>query len=479
MLVQLRLPQPMNGVNDVKNFWRSYSFVLTVVFLLSVSFVSVSAAAGDFSQGPVKMQFRNGMLGQMVGSNWQALNNTPLETALNFGATLAASGGGGMTLNEFSGYFGTWSDQKLNQLFKDYFYYRPVFDQYLDADGQIKTLVSTSGMPDEFYLSSLVSLGLRGLRSVMLDNASANHLDLTSGFAANHKDLDALLSKLTAVNTNVISFKNMNHTDLTSGFSTNHTDLTGFKSQAHSDAIAIEGVLESFKPELLFTLPSGRYLDSNGWSVSGTNVPAYTYLTQGFLGVAAKIDSNFSNWTTQFQGEPSFWAQGNLWNSSSGEAYSETYGYFVWMLSDLMSLQQSDLAKLRYVLASDQDIEISKKNEPVKDAIEDNFVGDAPGAVKPDSVGDMAGISGGLQDSLNTGANAGDVLGFLNGSEGWGFWSQEVANDLRRVSASVSDDEVSIHYKDVASLDDLSGVDFIHFYDPSALDDYLSRGDVS
>ena len=443
MPVQLRLPQPMNGVNDVKNFWRSYSFVLTVVFLLSVSFVSVSAAAGDFSQGPVKMQFRNGMLGQMVGNNWQALNNTPLETALNFGATLAASGGGGMTLNEFSGYFGTWSDQKLNQLFKDYFYYRPVFDQYLDADGQIKTLVSTSGMPDEFYLSSLVSLGLRGLRSVMLDNASASHLDLTSGF------------------------------------STSHTDLTGFKSQAHSDAIAIEGVLESFKPELLFTLPSGRYLGSNGWSVSGTNVPAYTYLTQGFLGVAAKIDSNFSNWITQFQGEPSFWAQGNLWNSSSGEAYSETYGYFVWMLSDLMSLQQSDLAKLRYVLASDQDIEISKKNEPVKDAIEDNFVGDAPGAVKPDSVGDMAGISGGLQDSLNTGANAGDVLGFLNGSEGWGFWSQEVANDLRRVSASVSDDEVSIHYKDVASLDDLSGVDFIHFYDPSALDDYLSRGDVS
>lgn len=432
----------------MKNFWRSYSFVLTVVFLLSVSFVSVSAAAGDFSQGPVKMQFRNGMLGQMVGSNWQALNNTPLETALNFGATLAASGGGGMTLNEFSGYFGTWSDQKLNQLFKDYFYYRPDFDQYLDADGQIKTVVSTSGMPDEFYLSSLVSLGLRGLRSVMLDNASANHLDLTSGF------------------------------------STNHTDLTGFKSQAHSDAIAIEGVLESFKPELLFTLPRGQYLNSNGWSVLGTNVPAYTYLTQGFLGVGAKIDSGFSNWITQFQGEPAFWAQGDLWDSSSGVAYSETYGNFVWMLSDLMSLQQSDLAKLRYVLASDQDIEISKKNEPVKDAIEDNFVGDAPGAVKPDSVGDMAGISGGLQDSLNTGANAGDVLGFLNGSEGWGFWSQEVANGLHNVPASTADDEVSIYYGDIDSFEDLSfedfaGIDFIHFYDPSALDDYLSRGDVS
>jgi hypothetical protein len=427
-------------VNDVKNFWRSYSFVLTVVFLLSVSFVSVSAAAGDFSQGPVKMQFRNGMLGQMVGNNWQALNNTPLETALNFGTTLAASGGGGMTLNEFSGYFGTWSDQKLNQLFKDYFYYRPVFDQYLDADGQIKTLVSTSGMPDEFYLSSLVSLGLRGLRSVMLDNASTNHLDLTSGFAANHKDLDALLSKLTAVNTNVISFKNMNHTDLTSGFSTNHADLEAVRRQ----------IMNSFDYQ------NTDYL--------------YGYLFSG------PSDVSLGSFLVGADGKASF----SPWNSSTGEVGGTFYGYGLGgLIAELGMPMQYDLAKLRYVLASDQDIEISKKNEPVKDAIEDNFVGDAPGAVKPDSVGDMAGISGGLQDSLNTGANAGDVLGFLNGSEGWGFWSQEVANDLRRVSASVSDNEVSIHYKDVASLDDLSGVDFIHFYDPSALDDYLSRGDVS
>lgn len=465
----------------MKNFWRSYSFVLTFICVLFVCLfsafsVDVSSSSDEILPGEVEalddarasgqiFAFYNGLLYQWNTVSWRLvswvdnINKKPPFTvdqsqaqwqwfAEASGISLASSGGGGMTLNEFSGYFGTWSDQKLNQLFKDYFYYRPAFDQYLDADGQIKTLVSTSGMPDEFYLSSLVSLGLRGLRSVMLDNASANHLDLTSGFVANHKD------------------------------------LTGFKSQAHSDAIAIEGVLQSFKPELLFTLPRGQYLDSNGWSVSGTNVPAYTYLTQGFLGVGAKIDSGFSNWITQFQGEPSFWAQGNLWNSSSGEAYSETYGNFVWMLSELMSLQQSDLAKLRYVLASDQDIEISKKNEPVKDAIEDNFVGDAPGAVKPDSVGDMAGISGGLQDSLNTGANAGDVLGFLNGSEGWGFWSQEVANGLHNVPASTADDEVSIYYGDIDSFEDLSfedfaGIDFIHFYDPSALDDYLSRGDVS
>lgn len=446
----------------MKNFWRSYSFVLTLVFLLSVSFLSVSAATSDVNI-------------YSIGTSAKSVLSSAFEDGLR-------------------NYFGRFSGSY------------PVAGPLTSTGGGTTISVSASSgfIP---YLSNLVNSinhtvngTTRAAQSILtkVGDVDKNLGYLTKGMSSTNGLIDILSSQSTTVDVSGIIkaidadreqdlayFKSLvsgfsrNHTDLTSGFSTNHTDLTGFKSQAHSDAIAIEGVLESFKPELLFTLPRGQYLNSNGWSVLGTNVPAYTYLTQGFLGVGAKIDSGFSNWTTQFQGEPTFWAQGDLWDSSSGEAYSETYGNFVWMLSDLMSLQQSDLAKLRYVLASDQDIEISKKNEPVKDAIEDNFVGDAPGAVKPDSVGDMAGISGGLQDSLNTGANAGDVLGFLNGSEGWGFWSQEVANDLRRVSASVSDDEVSIHYKDVASLDDLSGVDFIHFYDPSALDDYLSRGDVS
>lgn len=469
----------------MKDFWRSYSFVLTFICVLFVCLfsafsVDVSSSSDEIFPGEVEalddarasgqiFAFYNGLLYQWSTVSWRLvswvdnINKKPSFTvdqsqaqwqwfAEASGISLASSGGGGMTLNEFSGYFGTWSDQKLNQLFKDYFYYRPVFDQYLDADGQIKTLVSTSGMPDEFYLSSLVSLGLRGLRSVMLDNASANHLDLTSGFAANHKDLDALLSKLTAVNTNVISFKNMNHTDLISGFSTNHTDLTSGFSTNHADLEAVRRqIMNSFSEQ--DTIYLYGYAQPNGLSSLG--VGSYVIGSDGKAGYTP-------------------------WNSSSGDYASFTGGYGLGGLIGQLGIpMQHDLAKLRYVLASDQDIEISKKNEPVKDAIEDNFVGDAPGAVKPDSVGDMAGISGGLQDSLNTGANAGDVLGFLNGSEGWGFWSQEVANDLRRVSASVSDDEVSIHYKDVASLDDLSGVDFIHFYDPSALDDYLSRGDVS
>lgn len=455
LLVRFQFPQPYTGVIMERkpagrkglSFWKSYSFLLTLVLLVGLTCVSAFAAVGDFTTGEVSMEFRDGRLGQLSPwGTWTALNTTGLSTALNHGVNLAASGGGGMTLDEFTGYFDPWTKVSLGELFKDYFYYRPAFDQYLDADGRIKTLVSTSGMPDEFYLTSLVSLGLRGLRSVMLDNASINHADLTAGFAANHTDLAALLSELTVVNTSVLDFEHVNHTDLAALLSelmvvntnvvdferANHIDLTSGFSVNHADLVAVRRqILDSFDSQNLYYLYGSLF--------SGPS------------------DISLGSFLVGADGKASF----SPWNSSSGEIGGTFYGYGLGgLIAELGMPMQYDLAKLRYVLASDQDIEIAKKNEPVKDAIEDNFVGDAPGAVKPGNVDDMAGISNDLQGALNTGANAGDVLGFINGSEGWGFFSQAVADDLHQIPSSAHEEEE----------------DFIHFYDPSVLDAYLSGG---
>lgn len=152
------------------------------------------------------------------------------------------------------------------------------------------------------------------------------------------------------------------------------------------------------------------------------------------------------------------------WNSSTGEPGEDvTYTDVLTAITQLGGDLQNDLAKLRYVLASDKDIEMAEKQEPVKDSIADNFTGDSNAAVKPGDVDSMAGVSGSLQDSFNTGANANDVFGAINGSENWSFWSQESASDLNAVPATMSDDDEN----------------FIHFYDPSVLDEYLSGGDAS
>lgn len=441
----------------MKNFWRSYSFVLTVVFLLSVSFVSVSAATSDVNiysigtsaKSTLATAFSDGLrayFGRYSGSYSVA---GPI-TASGSSTSISASASNGFVrfLAELTNAVnqtinGTTRDvqrldTKLGYLTKGMSSSKGLIDILssqsttvdIDVSGIIRA-IDADGEQDLAYFKSLVS------------GFSRNHTDLTSGFSINHTDLTSGFST--------------NHTDLTSGFSTNHTDLTSGFSTNHADLEAVRRqIMNSFSEQ--DTIYLYGYAQSNGLSSLG--VGSYVIGSDGKAGYTP-------------------------WNSSSGDYASFTGGYGLGGLIGQLGIpMQYDLAKLRYVLASDQDIEISKKNEPVKDAIENNFVGDAPGAVKPDSVGDMAGISGGLQDSLNTGANAGDVLGFLNGSEGWGFWSQEVANGLHNVPASTADDEVSIYYGDIDSFEDLSfedfaGIDFIHFYDPSALDDYLSRGDVS
>lgn len=434
------------------NFWRSYSFVLTFICVLSVCLfsafsVDVPSSSDEILPGEVEAldnarasgqiyAFYNGLLYHWNVVSWQPVswvdnvNKKPSFTvdesqaqwqwfAEASGISLASSDGGGLTQAELDSSLSSFLSSFRAQItaaqpltdFGKYFSVHDTFRQYLDADGQIKTIVSEAGIPAPYYLANMLNNALQGLNTNMNSGVSSlgqksdylasvldtfseqNREDITSGFSTNHQDLDALLSKLTAVNANVISFKNTNHTDLISGFSVNHQDL--------------ERVNKSL-------VGSGS-------------------------------------------------ASAVFWDSTTKAETTQGYTDVLSAIASLGSSMQNDLAKLRYVLASDKDIEIAEKQEPVKDAVSDSFAGDSSAAVKPDDVGNMADFSGNFQDAFNTGANAGDALGAVTSSDSWLFWSQEVANDLNRVPSTASDDED----------------DFIHFYDPSALDKYLSGGDRS
>lgn len=122
---------------------------------------------------------------------------------------------------------------------------------------------------------------------------------------------------------------------------------------------------------------------------------------------------------------------------------------------------QNPLAKLAYVWADDDDIRIADKNQPVKDAIEDNFVGDGPGAVKPSDIGDLASFGSDLKDAFSGAGSPSDIFSLFGDSHVSWFFSQEVADDLDQVNAPAlaSDDDPIERY--------LSGVDvdedgFVH-----------------
>ena len=395
-------------------FWRSYSFVLTLVVLASLSIVAVSA---DFSwSGSRRIWLSSGRLywaRQSSSGGWvldRAVDTSngdgSLVSVLN--DVLSVSSGGGMTLDEFSSYFNTWSNTAglLRERLSEFLYAESAFDQYLDADGQIKTATTASSGSERklFNLATLLSNALRGINT-----------NMNSGFLG----LSRNLVGSSGTTRSITLFRSYG---------------TSF-SQSYSDILTLFGEFASGNHSLLNSM---RY---DTFQIDYRNRTFFPRFESALIGSGS--------------------AAVTYWDSSTKADSVVNYNNLLSAITAIGSPMQNDLAKLRYVLASDQDIEISEKQAPVKDAVADNFAGDSPAAVKDADVGDMAGFSGSLQDSLSTGANAGDVFSFIGGSGGVGFWSQEVASDLDCVPVTAFEDDE----------------DYIHFYDPSIISDYLSGGE--
>lgn len=554
-----------NNLKRRWNFWRSYSFILTVFFLFSVSFIAVSAADSDsvvsdeILDGQVevldaarasgqKYTYYNGILYRYSGISWKPVTWTAnggapgsADTAhpvsdfqamwQNFaeesGIALASSGGGGMTLSEFSSFFNSWYASATNTIsgfFGTTLVADPSLGQYLDYDGNFHPAPSSGGGKN-YNLATLVANGLMGLST----NIKSIQTDSSTNFTA----LQKILSDF---RTEVHSDSGLLNTSITDGFSVNHTDLSSFKQEAHTDSLTVNSSINSGfstnHTDLRATIAAligsdgsvsgsfpiwgqgnatssadnlgdvlaggfmGLGMNQNsmidklmGASGSVSGVAAVWSPVDGPVSVPASADNigdaivltaqavtmNQSILSQSFLDGVTDWDQ--FWNSSTGEVYgTSAYRSFTQRLFDWATPVQNDLAKLRYVLASDKDIEIAETQAPVKDAVADSFTGSSSAAVKDTDVGDMAGFSGSLQESFSTGANASDAFGFLNGSDSWGFFSERTAQDLHQVPSTTSD-ENSVLYSDIENWDDLEGIDFIRFYDPSGLDSYLSGGD--
>lgn len=85
------------------------------------------------------------------------------------------------------------------------------------------------------------------------------------------------------------------------GTATQAVTLPGSGSLTASLQIDLSGLsfyLNQTAESVLLTLPSGQYLNSSGGITNGTNVPAYTYLTQGLLGLNYNMGTHNQNFFT-------------------------------------------------------------------------------------------------------------------------------------------------------------------------------------
>lgn len=132
---------------------------------------------------------------------------------------------------------------------------------------------------------------------------------------------------------------------------------------------------------------------------------------------------------------------------------------------------QNPLARLAFVLADPDDIELKQQEKPNMDAVKDEFFGDGQGAVNPGDIKDVAGISSSAKDAFASPVAPSDAFVALSSDDALWFFTQEVADDLDTVNqpalaSDVEDDVMDrfvIDEDGFASPADLSPWDVFSF----------------
>ena len=225
----------------MKNFWRSYSFVLTVVFLFSVSFLSVSAATSDVNiysigtsaKSVLSSAFEDGLRSYFGRYSGSYPVTGPL-TSTGGSTTVSVSASSG-----FIPYLSSLVSSINHTVNGTTRAAQSILTKVGDVDKKLgyltKGMSSTNGLID-ILSSQSTTVDVSGIiKAIDSDREQdlAYFKSLVSGFSRNHTDLTSGFS--------------INHTDLTSGFSTNHIDLTSGFSTNHADLEAVrQQIMDSF-----------------------------------------------------------------------------------------------------------------------------------------------------------------------------------------------------------------------------------------
>lgn len=110
----------------------------------------------------------------------------------------------------------------------------------------------------------------------------------------------------------------------------------------------------------------------------------------------------------------------------------ETYTPRSWADSQLILLSniQKPLARLSYVLASDERIEAQEAAAANEEAVVDNFIDSSgAGSASPSDIGSISDLSSGYQSNFGSDASVSGIFNIFN-SNNMGWFSQETANQL-------------------------------------------------
>lgn len=102
-----------------------------------------------------------------------------------------------------------------------------------------------------------------------------------------------------------------------------------------------------------------------------------------------------------------------------------------------LAFTQRDVARLAYAYASDEELEAREQAKANQEQIFDDFIDPSgDGSVSTNDLGDMAGISSGIKDNLDTGVSAGGIFDVFTGNHSDEWFSQATYNELMGIRAT-------------------------------------------
>lgn len=212
-----------------------------------------------------------------------------------------------------------------------------------------------------------------------------------------------------------------------------------YKNQSVGDLLAMITLNQAVVPDVLNTLLSETStvptLLSSGQTenLNGSNMVQVTRM--GFAGLASLFSGSGNRVIHMNTVDPN-----DPLNTDAGTIeFPSLFDYLGYTGENLTR----ELTKLRFVLASDDDIQMKQEEKPNEDAVKDNFFGNGEGSVSTSNISDAAGLTSSAKDTFGGAGSAGDVFVVAGNQDTYSFFSEAVANDLDAVNsvAVISEDD--------------------------------------
>lgn len=238
-------------------------------------------------------------------------------------------------------------------------------------------------------------------------------------------DLSTLIGALGFTDSNSVYHPYLNNIDLSTKYITPSEWIASYRySNAHSQLVSADGTYQM--PLIPANSNNGSFNMYTRYWTQGTPLGNIAYLLHDYMiSFCRAYQNNFNVGFTDFNSLQSALSWTDIESSITFTPTSQTNGLYTWLKNI-----QVPVARLSYVLASDERIAAQEAAAANEEAVVDNFIDSSgSGAASANDIGSVSDLSSGYKDNFGSDASVSGIFDIFN-SDHMGWFSSETKNQL-------------------------------------------------